>query len=409
MAKHCDFLIIGAGVMGSACAFSISARLPEAKIIVVDPDLDGEFSSSLKNAGGVRATWRGRANVDLCARSIRFYSEIADIVSFRQSGYYWLHDEKTDRQIRESTSLYRECGLNFEICGTREVQKHLDFVTDTTGVESLSISHDAGFIDHYALREFYRRQARHKGVEFVDKKFVRRIEVERNKAKTVFTADIEDCQNPEDLLTGKTAAREAPETAYRCGALVNTAGAWASQIASLYGIKTNSVRPRRRQLQIVKCAGLDLSKVGMVVDTSDVFFHAEGDGILVGYSNRDEPFGVNYRYDFHSFNEESPFMRLIWLPLSKRIKAFENLKFIRGWAGMYGETADRSGFLGKVPGLENVYECFGHMGRGLMISRGAAEALACLIEKGSFDEEFASAKQLSRERPEGPVFEGLHL
>ncbi len=409
MTEHCDFLIIGAGAMGSACAFSVSARLPKAKIVVVDPDLEGEFSSSLKNAGGVRATWQGRANVELCARSIRFYTEIADIISFRKSGYYWLHDEKTDRKLRESAPLYRECGLDFEIYGASEVKKHLDFVTDTTGVESLSISRDAGFIDHYALREFYRRQARSKGVEFIDKQFVRRIEVEKGAAKTVFTTDIEDSHSPEDILTGKTAAREAPETAYRCGAVINTAGAWASQIAALYGIKTNSVKPRRRQLQIVKCPGLELSGIGMVVDTTDVFFHSEGDGILVGYSNRDEPFGVNYQYDFHSFDEKSPFIKLIWTPLSKRIKAFENLKFIRGWAGMYGETADRSGFLGKAPGLENIYECFGHTGRGLMISRGASEALACLIEKGKFDQEFASAAQLSRQRPDGPVFEDLHL
>lgn len=131
--------------------------------------------------------------------------------------------------------------------------------------------------------------------------------------------------------------------------------------------------------------------------------------MVVGFSNLDEPFGVSYGYDFHGLDEQSPFTRLIWKPLSKRIRAFENLKFIRGWAGIYGETADRSGFPGKAPGLENVYECFGHTDRGLMISYGVAEALAGLIEKGDFDHEFSSAEQLSRLRPEGPVFEDLHL
>ncbi|WP_462137157.1 NAD(P)/FAD-dependent oxidoreductase [Candidatus Mycalebacterium sp.] len=409
MEKHCDFLIVGAGIIGSACARSICLRFPGAKIFVIDPDLDGEFSSSLKNAGGVRATWQGRANVELCARSIRFYEKIADIVSFKQSGYYWLHDEKTDRELREKLPLHRECGLDIEFYGAKDITKHLDFVTDTSGVESLSISRDAGFIDHYALREFYRKEARDGGAQFVDRSFARRIEVERGEVKTVWVTQMDDGEPPEDVLAGTPPSKERRETAYKCGALINTAGAWASRIASLYGMEENAVKPRRRQLQIVKCPRLDISKVGMVVDTSNVFFHGEGDGVVVGFSNLDEPFGVNYRYDFYSLDEQSPFARLIWKPLSKRIKAFENLKFIRGWAGMYGETADRSGFLGKAPGLENVYECFGHTGRGLMISYGAAEALACLIEKGGFDAEFASTEHLSRNRPEGPVFEDLHL
>ncbi len=409
MVKHCDFLIIGAGIMGSACAYSVSLRFPKAKIIVLDPDLDGEFSSSLKNAGGVRATWRGRANVELCARSIQFYEKIADIVLFKQSGYYWLHDEKTNVEMRENLLLYHECGLKVDIYGVDKVTRYLDFVTNTEGIESLSVSRDAGFIDHYALREFYRKEAKYRGVEFVDRNFVRRIEVEDGEVKRVFAGKVEGAGVVENLLVGRDLSSNACENIYSCGVLINTAGAWAPKISALYGITEEEAKPRRRQLQIVKCPELNLSKVGMVIDTSDVYFHREGSGILIGFSNPDEPFGVNYGYDFYDLSEDGPFVTQVWEPLAKRIKAFENMKFIRGWAGMYAETADRSGYLGKVRRLENVYECFGHTGRGLMISYGAAEALACLIEKGNFDDEFKSAEQLSRERPEGPVFEELHI
>ncbi len=82
---------------------------------------------------------------------------------------------------------------------------------------------------------------------------------------------------------------------------------------------------------------------------------------------------------------------------------------IRGWAGIYAETPDRSGFLGRVPGLDNVYECAGHTGRGLMISCGAATALSDLILDGEFRKEISSAKDLSRGRMAGPLYEGLHL
>ncbi len=88
---------------------------------------------------------------------------------------------------------------------------------------------------------------------------------------------------------------------------------------------------------------------------------------------------------------------------------FQKDKYIRCWAGMYGETSDRSGYIGKVPGLDNVYECAGHTGRGLMISYGAGHALADLIIDGKFRSELKSASDFSRERPSGELFEELHL
>ncbi|MGH7902482.1 MAG: FAD-dependent oxidoreductase, partial [Thermodesulfobacteriota bacterium] len=107
--------------------------------------------------------------------------------------------------------------------------------------------------------------------------------------------------------------------------------------------------------------------------------------------------------------EKSLFVKYIWSPLWQRSSKFERLKIIRGWAGLYAETPDRSGYLGRVPGLKNVYECVAHTGRGLMISYGAGKALSDLILDSSFREELRHARDLSRERPSGELYEELHL
>jgi len=88
---------------------------------------------------------------------------------------------------------------------------------------------------------------------------------------------------------------------------------------------------------------------------------------------------------------------------------FERLKFIRGWAGIYGETPDKSGFMGKVTGLDNVYECAGHTGRGIMISYGLAEALTDMLIDGRIRDQLTHAAELDRRRPSGPLMEQLHL
>ena len=91
-----DFVFIGGGILGSSGAMSLSQKFTErgegASVAVIDLDLEGEHSSTLKNAGGVRATWRNRANIELCKYSIDFYEAIREEVQFHELGYFWMHD-----------------------------------------------------------------------------------------------------------------------------------------------------------------------------------------------------------------------------------------------------------------------------------------------------------------------------
>lgn len=160
---------------------------------------------------------------------------------------------------------------------------------------------------------------------------------------------------------------------------------------------------------VIKCAEVDLSPYGMIIDTSDIYFHYESGNILAGYSNMDEPYGYNFDFSFSGMTEGSPFVEYIWAPLWSRISAFEKVKFIRGWAGIYAETPDRSGYLGKVPGFENIYESVAHTGRGLMVSYGAAVALTDIVLEGKIRNNLQNAADLARSRPNGDLFEGLHL
>ncbi|MER3447056.1 MAG: hypothetical protein C4291_09525 [Candidatus Dadabacteria bacterium] len=416
-----DFLFIGGGILGSSGAMAISKRLAErgesARIAVVDVDLEGEYSSTLKNAGGVRATWRNRANIELCKYSIDFYETIRDEIQFRELGYFWMHDEESWEEIRRNYPLYMEYRLSVELHPSETIPQFLPFVDNLEGIAGLSISRRAGLIDHYSLREYYRREARKNGVVFFDGCGVKGIFVENGRAIEVIADRVgnpgENAENKSEavkafLVNGKI---ESPgeEISFKCGILINTAGAWAPRISRLYGFNDERIKPRRRQMVVIRCPELDLSSYGMVIDTSNVYFHKDAENILAGYSNMDEPYGYNFEFDFGGTKEESPFVRYIWLPLYNRISRFERVRFLRGWAGLYAETPDRSGYLGRVPGFKNVYECAAHTGRGLMISYGAGAALSDLILDGRFREELSHAKDMSRERPSGELFEELHL
>ena len=416
--KRYEFLIIGGGILGSAAAFSLSKNLKEknkpVSIALLDLDLEGEFSSTLKNAGGVRATWRNDANIQLCSYSIKFFETIGKYIDLKQLGYYWLHNEKTWEEINKNHNKYLNYGVDIVLHDTKSINKHLPFVDNLEGVNGLSISKNAGLIDHYSLREYYRRISRENEVDFFDRQFVVGAERSRNILNSVKTKDVsqvvkEHGQHGISLMLMGDQHFEDFDNLFECEILINTCGAWTPEISKHYGFIDNDIKPRRRQVELVRCPDIDLSTYGMVIDTSDVYFHKEGDMILVGYSNLDEPYGVNFKFDFYSLDEESPFIELIWKPLWNRITKFEKLKFIRGWAGIYAETPDKSGYLGKVPGLENVFECTGHTGRGLMISYGAGEALADLVLDGKIRDELSHAGDFDRKRPRGHLYEQLHL
>lgn len=416
-----DFLFIGGGILGSSGAMALSKGLEEkgqsASIAVIDLDLEGEHSSTLKNAGGVRATWRNRANIELCKYSIDFYETIRDEVQFRELGYFWMHDKEWWEEIKRNLPLYREYGLPVELHPPQAVPRFLPFVDNLDGIFGLSISRKAGLIDHYSLREYYRREARKRGVSFFDRCYVKEAVVSNGKAIEVIAYHLkkmdEDPRNRSDsikacLVDGKV---ELPkeEISFKCGVLINTAGAWSPRVSRLYGFNDERIKPRRRQMVVIRCPEVDLSHYGILIDTSAVYFHKDAENILAGYSNMDEPYGYNLEFSFGGMEEDSLFVRYIWLPLYRRISRFERVRFIRGWAGLYAETPDRSGYLGRVPGFKNVYECGAHTGRGLMISYGAGVALSDLILEGRFREELKHARDLSRERPSGELFEELHL
>jgi sarcosine oxidase subunit beta len=370
---------------------------------VVDPDLAGARSSSELNAGGVRATWWQPVNVELCAATIDWFAERPEEFGLRQRGYLWLHGPERFAEAAGRVGMQNGFGREIELLSPAEVRRRWPIIDEVTDLGGATFSPRDGLVSPNAVREYYRARAREAGVRFVDRTVVTGMRRDGDRIAAVEVRDVEDGDEAAQVLEG--GPPDGPRDAIPCERVVNAAGPWAVQVAGLMGAPV-PCRAVPRQICVVASHDVDLSEHGMIVDSSDVYFHHEGgELILAGYSPPDDPPGYSFSYEGPAF-----FEREIWPRLAHRISAFDRLAHVRGWTGLYELSPDHSALLGAVDGLANAYEIHSFSGRGVMQSWAAGLCLAELIVHGRF-ETFPRAADLAGTRfAEGRLQpEDLHI
>ena len=108
---------------------------------------------------------------------------------------------------------------------------------------------------------------------------------------------------------------------------------------------------------------------------SGLYFRSETGGlILLGKSLDEDPVG----YDFSWVDKR--FLELLWPELAEFVPAFDRLKLVRGWAGLYAvNTLDGNAILGPWPGLRGLYLANGFSGHGLQQGPAVGRYMAELI------------------------------
>ncbi len=395
-----DVLIIGAGIVGSSVAWHLAQKGVQS-IVVIDPDLSGEFSSSERNAGGFRDLWLTDVNIDLCRISIDFYTTIRDKIGLRQKGYLWLYNKKDLDLLWERYSLYRDKKLPLDRLDHDQI-KHiipeLDKIDDKIGA---IYSKRSGIMNPNLLKNFYRDEAKKRGVIFLGRSYA--VGIEKNvctirQHRLLFSDDIEA------LLTKRSIKTSYTEKKIRFDMLVNCAGAWSPEVAKLYGWYDHPAHPERRQIVLFDAKDIDMEKYGMVITPKGVYFHPEAGKILAGFSHLEEKKEYTFQCDRDSF-----FIEYIWPSLYEISSHFEYARFITGWAGLYSVTPDICGILGRSPAANNIFEVNSFTGRGAMQSYGIGLAASELIVNSRFETIDASPLSPVRFKEGKLLDEGLHL
>jgi sarcosine oxidase subunit beta len=111
----------------------------------------------------------------------------------------------------------------------------------------------------------------------------------------------------------------------------------------------------------------------MTVDfRTSFYFHPEGDGVLMGMSDREDPPGFTTEVDW-------TFLEKVFEQAARRAPALSGAGVKTAWAGLYETTPDHQAILGPVPEVEGFWCAAGFSGHGFMQAPAAAVLLAQLL------------------------------
>jgi len=232
-----------------------------------------------------------------------------------------------------------------------------------------------GHFDAYAFLMGYRAKARSLGTTFI-----------KDEVTGILTAG-----------AGVAGVRLASGASLSAGFVVNCAGAWAAKVAGTAGINL-PVDPVKRQVFVLDTTVKPKEPLPLTILPSGLYFRTETGGlILLGKSMHEDPVGFDFSWD------DKRFMEILWPELAEFVPAFDTLKLLRGWAGLYAvNTLDGNAILGEWPELKGFFLVNGFSGHGLQQAPAAGRYVSERILN------VVPTLDLSNFRPER-IFEGKPL
>jgi sarcosine oxidase subunit beta len=353
MRTNYDAIIVGGGIVGLATAFNL-AKANFGHILLLEKELFVGSGATAKCAGGIRAQFSSRVNIEVSMKSIEVFENFEAITGepalYDQVGYmFLLTDQATVDPYTQAFELQKSVGLDVRMIGPDDVLKLAPPVRIDDVIKATFCPRD-GLGDPHEFMQGYFRASKRLGVEIMNETPVTDIIV----------------------TDGKVTGVKTPIGEIATPLVIDAAGPYAKLVGEMAGVKV-PVEPYRRQ--IVTTGQLDFipETMPMVVDVSSgLYCHKESRGLLMGWADDTVEPGFDESQD-PDYNDN------ILMKALDRIPRLETAEVANSWAGLYETTPDHHAIIGFAEEVEGFFIIGGFSGHGFMHAPGAAIIAAEVI------------------------------
>ena len=364
-----DIVIIGGGVMGASTLYHLAARGQKNVILLEKDEFFGQGATG-RCAGGVRYQFSTEINIRLSLESLpmleRFKEEIGQEIDYRQCGYLIVCTDEADAAtFKRNVEMQNNLGVGTEWLGGDEVRQRIPLFQFEDAIGATFNQKD-GLVDPNSVVAGYIGAAAKLGGKSFNNVEVTGIKVE----------------------SGRVTGVETNKGFIAAPVVINTAGPWAGLVGEMAGVKIPITSLRRQMFTTTPLAEIPADFPFVIDFAQSLYFHREGDGLLIGMSNPNEKHGFNQNVDedFELVNLEAGIARL---PL------VEKAGMVSHWAGLYEVTPDAHPFFGKTP-VDGFLAVGGFSGHGFMHGPIAGKLMTELILDGEFKTLDVSMLDLAR-------------
>jgi sarcosine oxidase subunit beta len=364
-----DIVIIGGGVMGASAAYHLALRGMKNIVLLEKEEFFGTGATG-RCAGGVRYQFSTEINVKLSMESLpmieRFKDEIGQDVNYRQCGYLLVATNQKDADtFKHNVALQNKLGVQTQLLTGDEVRARIPLMKFDDAIAGTFNPKD-GIVDPNSVVMGYISAAQKMGVKAINKAEVTGITVKGNQVEEVIT-------NQGTIKTKK---------------ILNAAGPWAGLIGQMAGVNIPLVAVRRQMFTTNPLKEVPEDFPFVIDFAQSLYFHREGEGLLIGMSNQNEKpgFDQNVDEDFELTNLEAAIERM---PLVERASRASH------WAGLYEITPDAHPIYGGT-NVNGFTLCTGFSGHGFMHGPVSGKLMAEYILDGKFSTLDVSMLDLKR-------------
>ena len=368
MVMNSDIVIIGGGIIGSAAAYFLAGGTGTGRVTVIEPDPAYTRSSTPAGAGGVRRLMSRPENIRMSQFSLKFFAGFKDTmatggavadIQFRRHGYLFLTNAEGAGDLTANFETQTAEGVPAELLDRDALLARFPSI----GTENVALachSPQDGWIDPHAALTGFRKNAESLGVVYLKDRVIG-LETSLNRVTAAA------------LESGANIAGEF---------FINTAGAWAGEVAAMTGAKLPVV-PMCRVQHFWHCAG-DIEPLPLIKDDSGAFLRPEGTGFVGGCPSWEIEPGFIWDIDRGYFADY--FEQTVWPLVAAIVPKFEAIKLAQSWPGHYAQNLfDGNMIIGRYcPDNENIITACGFSGHGIMHAPAVGRALAELAIHGSF-------------------------